>query len=183
MFIQNCKDWKRTTPANKTWEKFRTFFATAHQEWRKSQATTSSNMYGTAPFSGASANTVHQHNKTADAIACLATATASHRTTVATLVSTNAKVTAELSVVNSKLVSALHEIIHLTNAVADPTVQVRKSGTARACHHHRNGSQPHPLLLDARTYLRTSESPLSQPRGQPQQRCKGVRHQGWVQHQ
>ena len=75
-------------------------------------------MYGTAPISGAPVNAVHQHNKTADTIACLATATADNRTTVATLASTNAKVTAELSAVNSKLVSALHEITRLTNVVA-----------------------------------------------------------------
>ena len=83
-------------------------------------------MFGTAPIAGASANTVYQHNKTADAITCLATSTAVNRTTVATLASTNAKVTAELSTVNSKLVSALHEITCLTNVVAK--LQLSKSG-------------------------------------------------------
>ena len=100
MFVQYCKYWKRTTPDDKTWANFKTFFATAHQEWRESQSTTSGNMYGTAPIASASANAVHQHNKTDDAIACLATATAADCTTVATLTSTNAKVTAELSAVN-----------------------------------------------------------------------------------
>ena len=75
-------------------------------------------MYGTAPIAGASANTVHQHNKTVDAITFLATATAADCTTVANLASTNTKVTAELSTVNSKLVSALHKITPLTNVVA-----------------------------------------------------------------
>ena len=65
-------------------------------------------MYGTAPIAGVSANVVHQHNETADAIACLATATAVNCTTIATFAYTNAKVTAEFSAVNSKLVSALH---------------------------------------------------------------------------
>ena len=126
MFAQDYKYWKRTTPYDKTWAKFKTFFATAHQEWRESQATPSGNMYGTAPTSGASSNAVHQHIETADAIAFLATATAADRTTVATLASTNAKVTAELSIVNSKLVSALHEITRLTNIVAK--LQLSKSG-------------------------------------------------------
>ena len=125
MFFQDCKDWKRTTPDDKTWENFKTFFSTAHQGWRESQATTSGNMYGTAPIAGASANAVHQHNETADAIACLATATAADRTTIATLASTNAKVTSELSAVNSKLVSTLHEITRLTNVVAK--LQLSKS--------------------------------------------------------
>ena len=118
MFVQDCKDCKRTTLAEKMWANFKTFFDTAHQEWRESQATTSGNLYNTAPITGASANAVIQHNKTANTIACLATATAADRTTVATLTSTNAKVTAELSAVNSNLVVALHEITRLTNVVS-----------------------------------------------------------------
>ena len=86
----------------------------------------SGNMYGTTPIAGASANAVHQHNKNSDAIACLATSTAADRTTVATLASTNANVTAELSAVNSKLVVALHEITFLNNVVAK--LQLSKSG-------------------------------------------------------
>ena len=104
---------------------FKTFFATAHQEWRESQAITSGNMYGTAPISGAPANAVHRHNETANAIACLATATAADRTTVATLASTNSKVTENLSAVNEKLVVALHEITRLTNVVSK--LQLSKS--------------------------------------------------------
>ena len=64
-------------------------------------------MYVTTPIVGASINAVHHHNKTADTIACMATATATDRTTVAALASTNAKVTAEISAVSSKLVSTL----------------------------------------------------------------------------
>ena len=85
----------------------------------------SGDMYGTAPIAGALANAAHQHNETANAITCLATATTADRTTVATLASTNAKVTAELSVVNSKLISALHEITCQTNVVAK--LQLSKS--------------------------------------------------------
>ena len=126
MFVQDCKDWKRTTPEDKTWANFKTFFTTAHQEWRESQATTSGNLYGTAPIDGESANAVHQHNKTADAIACMATDTAAYHTTVSTLTSTNSKVTAEISAVNSKFVVALHEITRLTNVVSK--LQLSKSG-------------------------------------------------------
>ena len=77
-FVQDCKDWKRTTPAYNTWANFKTFFDTAHQEWRESQATTSGNMYSTAPISGTSSNAVHQHNETANAITCLDTTTAAN---------------------------------------------------------------------------------------------------------
>ena len=103
----------------------KTFFATAHQEWHKSQATTSGNLYSTAPISGASDNAVHQHNKTSDAIAFLATATADDRTTISTLASTNTKVTADLSAVNVKLAVALHEITCLTNVISK--LQLSKS--------------------------------------------------------
>ena len=59
MFVQDCKDWKRTTPDDKTWGKVKTCFATAHQEWRKSKSTTYCNMYGTSPIAGMSTNAVH----------------------------------------------------------------------------------------------------------------------------
>ena len=87
---------------------------------------TSGNLYETAPISGALANTFIQHNETANTIACLATATASDRNTVATLASTKAKVTSELSAVNSKLVVALHDITCLTNVVSK--LQLTKAG-------------------------------------------------------
>ena len=100
-------------------------------------------MYGTAPIAGASANTVHQHNKTADAIAFLATVTDADRTTVDTLASTNANVTAELSVVNTNLVVALHKITCLANVVSK--LQLPKSGKYGLPW----GRWSHPLLLDA----------------------------------
>ena len=40
MSTGDCKQWKRRDPASKTWTKFRIFFATSHQEMRKSHATT-----------------------------------------------------------------------------------------------------------------------------------------------
>ena len=91
MFVQYCKYWKRKTIADKTWSNFKTFFATAHQEWRESQSTTSGNLYSTAPIVGASANAVLRYNETADTIAYLATSTSADCTTVATLASTNAR--------------------------------------------------------------------------------------------
>ena len=32
IFNNNCKMWKRRDPADKTWTKFKTFFATSHKE-------------------------------------------------------------------------------------------------------------------------------------------------------
>ena len=82
-------------------------------------------MYGTTPIAGASFNAVHQHKETADAITCMATDTAAYHTTVSTLTSTNSKVTADISAVNSKLVVAFHEITRLTNVVSK--LQLSKS--------------------------------------------------------
>ena len=40
LFEDNCKSWKRLPIQQKTWTAFKTFFATAHNEWQESQSTT-----------------------------------------------------------------------------------------------------------------------------------------------
>ena len=40
LFVENCKALKRLLVQKKTWTAFKTFFATAHNEWRESQSTT-----------------------------------------------------------------------------------------------------------------------------------------------
>ena len=37
LFVDNCKVWKRLSTQQKTWTGFKTFFTTAHNEWRESQ--------------------------------------------------------------------------------------------------------------------------------------------------
>ena len=120
LFLDDCKIWKRKDAADKTWSNFKSFFATAHQDWRESQATTTG-----ANFH--SANHVYQQD-TVDAIANLATATASDRASVAALTATNGTLSTDLAACNAKLVLALQEITKLTTTAAD--LRRRQPGTS-----------------------------------------------------
>ena len=40
IFVEDCKFWKRLPTEQKTWIGFKNIFATAHNEWQKSQSTT-----------------------------------------------------------------------------------------------------------------------------------------------
>ena len=107
MFLENCKIWKRQAPELNTWPGFKAFFTNAYQEWRESLVTTAS-----AGFQ--SSNHTYQQD-TVDAIANLATATASDRASVAALTATNSTLYAEIATTNAKLVTALQEITKLTS--------------------------------------------------------------------
>jgi hypothetical protein len=95
LFPDACRVWQSRAIAGKTWAQFRIDFATAHQEFRITNQT--------AQHSGFhSANMMIEQGRddsmqeTAEAIAQLATATASYRSTVATLTTTNAKLVNQL---------------------------------------------------------------------------------------
>ena len=111
LFLDDCKLWKRKAPVEKTWANFKTFFALARHEWRKSLVTNAGGGFQ-------SANHVYQQD-TVGTIANLATATASDRASFADLTTTNGTLTAELTASNAKLVVALQEITKLTTTIAD----------------------------------------------------------------
>jgi hypothetical protein len=100
MFLDDCKIWKRRDAPYKTWAHFKTDFSLAHREFRDARSTTA----GATDYRS---NNVTYQQDTIDAIACLATATASDRHTVAVLTETNSALTKELAIVNAKLVTAL----------------------------------------------------------------------------
>jgi hypothetical protein len=60
------------------------------------------------------ANAVSYQQETVDAIACLATATASDRQALANLTTTNLALTTELASINAKLITALLKVTKLT---------------------------------------------------------------------
>jgi hypothetical protein len=109
MFPEACRDWRRLPIADKTWDRFKTDFATAHQEFRDTQLTANQTGYHSANALQEEAIAI----QTADALANLATATASDRTTVANLTDTNAKLAIELTSVNAQLIKALAKITEL----------------------------------------------------------------------
>ena len=119
MFTDNCKQWKRRDPANKTWTKFKIFFATTHQELCKSQATTAGAGYHAANLVDHQASNQLYQQETVDAITNLATSTASDRASVATLTTTNSNLAAALTLSSKNLVTALQDVARLTGTITE----------------------------------------------------------------
>lgn len=87
------------------------------------------------------ANAVNYQQETADAIACLATTTASDRQAIVNLTATNLALTNELTAVNAKLITALLKVTKLTEQISNRTGSKGKttSGTGTKtyyCHSH-----------------------------------------------
>jgi hypothetical protein len=80
MFPEACRDWRRLPTVDKTWIRLKTDLAIAHQEFHDSQLTAHQTGYHSANTIQVDVNAMAQ---TADALANLATATASGRTTFA----------------------------------------------------------------------------------------------------
>ena len=110
-----CKLWQRQPADVKTWTCFKEFFSTAHQEWRESQTTTAGAVFQSGNHAYPSANLAYQ-NETAEAIANLATATASDRASVAALTATNSNLTADCKATHFQLLIALQDLakLHVT---------------------------------------------------------------------
>ena len=112
LFHEECKKWrKRTPPQLKDWPSFKVFFAEAYADWRVGQRQTANIRYGSAN----AVTTQGYEAETIEAIANLATATASDRATTARLTETNAKLTEELKKTQQKLVEALEKLAKLSN--------------------------------------------------------------------
>ena len=104
LFADDCKEWKRLPAESKTWLAFKVKFAEAHQEWRESQATTTSAHFGNNML------TTQSQTHTANAISELAAATAADRATMVALTTSVQTLTAQLTSTQAQLVSALAEL-------------------------------------------------------------------------
>jgi hypothetical protein len=117
LFPDACQAWQSRAISGKTWAQFKIDFATAHLEFRLTNQT--------AQQSGVhSSNMMIEQTRddsmqeTAEAIAQLATAMASHRGTVATLTTTNAKLANQLE--------AAHALIaQLKSAIATLKIKIK----------------------------------------------------------
>ena len=98
IFVDDCKEWKRLTPLQKTWIYFKTFFARAHQEWRESHATTAGVQFGAN-------NMEDTTTATANAISELSAATAADKATMVSLTATVQTLTTQLATVHRQLAS------------------------------------------------------------------------------
>ena len=119
LFVDDLKVYKFLPKQQITWTGFKTFFATAHNKWRKYQSTTTSAEFCSANILQEQDTTQLYQQETVDAIANLAIATASDCATVATLTATNSTLTLALTACQLQLVEALQYFSKLTSIIAD----------------------------------------------------------------
>jgi hypothetical protein len=159
LFPDACRAWQSRAIAAKTWAQFKIDFATAHREFRLTNQTTQQSGFH-------SANMMIEQGRddsmqeTAEAIAQLATATASDWGTVATLTTTNAKLANKLEAAHALIAQLKSEIATLKIKIksvwqgqrpARTTnndsycwshgYQVAKSHTSVTCNVSKNGHQ------------------------------------------
>ena len=165
MFNDDCKLWRRQPADVKTWTRFKEFFATAHQEWRELQTTTSGAVFQSGNHAYPSANHAYE-NETVEAIANVATATASDHASVTALTATNRTLTTTCTATQSQLLIALQDLSKLHVTVAD----LRKKKTQH-CRYQVLWQLLEPLLMDMRHSLRPIQSKFSHSCGRPPEGC------------
>jgi hypothetical protein len=116
LFPDACRAWQSRAITGKTWAQFKIDFATAHREFRLTNQTAQQSGFH-------SANMMIEQGRddsiqdTVNAIAQLATATASDRGTVGTLTTTNAKLANQLEAAHALIAQLKKEIATLKNKI------------------------------------------------------------------
>jgi hypothetical protein len=116
LFPDACRAWQSRAIAGKTWAQFKLDFATAHREFRLTNQTAQQSGFH-------SANMMIEKGRdeimqdTVDAIAQLATATASDRGTVTTLTTINAKLATQLEAAHAQIAQLKNKITTLKNKI------------------------------------------------------------------
>jgi hypothetical protein len=116
LFPNVCCVWQSRAIYGKTWAKFKIDFATAHHEFRlTNQTAQQSGFHSANTMIGQGRNESMQY--TAEAIAQLATATASDRGTVAKLTTTNSKLSTQLEAAHALIAQLKNEIATLKSKI------------------------------------------------------------------
>jgi hypothetical protein len=116
LFPDACRAWQSRAIAGKTWAQFKIDFATAHREfWLTNQTAHQSGFHSATMMIEQGRDDSMQD--TVDAIAQLATATASDRGTVATLTTTNDKLVNQLESAQALIAQLKNEIATLKNKI------------------------------------------------------------------
>jgi hypothetical protein len=158
-FPNACRAWKSRVIAGKTWAQFKLDFATAHREFRLTNQTAQQSGFHSANMMIKQGHDETMHDAV-DAIAQLATATASDCGTVATLTTTNAKLATQLKAAHAQIAQLKNEIATLKNKIKPAWqgqrpvkttnndsycwshgYQVSKSHTSAICNMKRSGHQ------------------------------------------
>jgi hypothetical protein len=112
LYPDACRAWQSRAIAATTWAQFKIDFATAHREFRLTNQTAQQSGFHSANMMIEQGCNDSMH-ETAEAIAQLATATASDRGTVATLTTTNDKLANQLEAAHALIAQLKSEIATL----------------------------------------------------------------------
>jgi hypothetical protein len=112
LFADACREWRHQQSTYKTWTTCKTNFALAHQELPESQVTSQSTGFHLA-------NLAYKgiQQDTANTLANLATATASDRSTISQLSTTNSQLSVQLQETSHQLGQALNDITALKRKI------------------------------------------------------------------
>jgi hypothetical protein len=116
LFPDACRAWQSRAIAGKTWAQFKIDFATAHCVFRLTNQTAQQSGFHTANMMIEQGRDESMQD-TAEAIAQLATTTASDRGTVATLTTTNAKLATQLEAAHALVAQLKNEIATLKSKI------------------------------------------------------------------
>jgi hypothetical protein len=116
LFPDARRAWQSRAIAGKMWAQFKLDFATAHREFRLTNQTAHHSEFHSANMMIEQGREETKQD-TVDAIAHLATATASDRGTVATLTTTNAKLSTQLEAAQEQIAQLKDEIAALKNNI------------------------------------------------------------------
>jgi hypothetical protein len=116
LFPDACRAWQSRDVAGKMWAQFKINFATAHREFRLTNQTAQQSGFHSTNMMIEQGRTESMQD-TAEAIAQLTTATASDRSTVAKLTTTNAKLGTQLEGANALIAQLKNEIATLKNKI------------------------------------------------------------------
>jgi hypothetical protein len=126
LFPGACRAWQSRAIAGKTWAQFKIDFATAHREFRLTTQTAQQSGFHSANMMIEQGRDESMQD-TVDAIAQLENATNSDRGTVATLITTNAKLANQLEAAHALIAQLKNEIAMLKNKIK-PAWQVQLPG-------------------------------------------------------
>jgi uncharacterized phage infection (PIP) family protein YhgE len=112
LYPNTCRAWQSRAVAAKTWAQFKIDFSTARREFRLTNQTAQQSGFHSANMmiEQSSDGSIQE---TAEAIAQLATATASDRSMVATLTTTNAKLATQLEAAHALIAQLKRKIATL----------------------------------------------------------------------
>jgi hypothetical protein len=116
LFPDACCAWQSRAIAGETWAQFKIDFATAHREFRLTNQTAQQSGFHSANMM-IEQGLDESMQETVDAIAQLATATASDRGTVATPTTTNAKLANQLEAAHALIAQLKNEIATLKSNI------------------------------------------------------------------